>query len=330
MSRRPARLALVSAVLMVAGCTGGGGAEPEDSMAPKARAYLTSALDLMEKHSLMKAEVDWPKVRRDAFAHAAKARTPAETYGPIRQALRDLGDRHSTFLDPQDVARTQDASADGLMLPEGRRLPGGIGYLMLPPVASDEVAAPYIRAARSTVTGIDDEGACGWVVDLRGESGGDMWPPLAAVGPILGDGEAGAAVYADGRKEAWAVQDGTPSTYLDTWGAATPLARPMPPVAVLTSRRTASAGEAVVISFLGRPGTRTFGQATTGVPTANSAYRLSDGAMVVVTVAREADRTGLVHDGPLTPDVEIPETRGPDKALKAATAWLSGQEPCRS
>ncbi|MFF7359367.1 S41 family peptidase [Streptomyces sp. NPDC008125] len=299
-------------------------------MAPKARAYLTSALDLMEEHSLMKAEVDWPKVRRDAFAHAAKARTPAETYGPIRQALRDLGDGHSTFLDPQDVARTQDASADDLMLPEGRRLPGGIGYLMLPPVASDEVAAPYIRSARSTVEGIDDEGACGWVVDLRGESGGDMWPPLAAVGPILGDGEAGAAVHADGRREPWAVQDGTPSQYVDTWGPATPLARPLPPVAVLTSRRTASAGEAVVISFLGRPGTRTFGEATTGVPTANSAYRLSDGAMVVVTVAREADRTGRVHDGPLTPDVEVPETRGQDKALKAATSWLSAQKPCRS
>ncbi|MGW1467919.1 S41 family peptidase [Streptomyces sp. NPDC002308] len=328
--RGPARLALVSAVLMVAGCTGGGGAEPEDTMAPKARAYLTSALDLMEEHSLVKAEVDWPKVRRDAFARAAKARTPAETYGPIRQALRDLGDGHSAFLDPRDVARTLDTSADDPMLPEGRRLPGGIGYLMLPPVASDEVAAPYVRSARSTVAGIDDEGACGWVVDLRGESGGDMWGPLAAVGPILGDGEAGAAVHADGRKEPWAVQDGTPSAYVDTWGPAAPLARPLPPVAVLTSRRTASAGEAVVISFLGRPGTRTFGEATMGVPTANSPYRLSDGAMVVLTVAREADRTGRVYDGPLTPDVVVPETRGPDKALKAATTWLSAQKPCRS
>ncbi|MFI8817948.1 hypothetical protein ACIGWV_41730, partial [Streptomyces sp. NPDC055082] len=32
------------------------------------------------------------------------------------------------------------------------------------------------------------QGTCGWVVDLRHNSGGDMWGPLASVGPILGNG----------------------------------------------------------------------------------------------------------------------------------------------
>ncbi|MGW0858798.1 S41 family peptidase [Streptomyces sp. NPDC002690] len=298
-------------------------------MAPEARAYLVSALDLMEKHALVTADVDWRKVRQDAFTHAKDARTPADTYAPIRQALRDMDDRHSTFFDPQEAEAALNTPEEDLMLPEGRRLSGGVGYLMLPPVPSDTVAAPYVRAGRSVVGRIDGQGACGWVVDLRGESGGDMWGPLAAVGPVLGDGEAGAFVHTDGKREPWAVEDGTPSEYLDTWGRAAPLARPLPPVALLTSRRTASAGEAVVLSFLGRPGTRTFGEPTAGRPTANTPYELSDGALLILTVAREADRTGRVQEGPLAPDVVVPETRGADKALKAATAWLSTQQPCR-
>ncbi|MFE7245143.1 S41 family peptidase [Streptomyces sp. NPDC057580] len=187
------------------------------------------------------------------------------------------------------------------MLPEGRRLAGAIGYLMLPPVPSDRVAAPYVRSARSIISALDKQGTCGWVIDMRSNSGGDMWGPLAAVGPILGDGTVGAAVYADGEKSPRAIENGTPRQYMDEWGPAASLARPTPPVAVLTSRRTASAAEAVTIAFPGRPNTRTFGQPTAGVPTANAPYQLSDGALVILTVAREADGTGAYTTGPSPP-----------------------------
>ncbi|MFF2526852.1 S41 family peptidase [Streptomyces liangshanensis] len=298
-------------------------------MTPEASAYLASALEVMEKHSLVRADVDWPKVRRDAVARAGKARTPAETYAAIRQALRDLDDAHSTFFDPREASEALNAPADELMLPEGRRLAGGIGYLMLPPVPSDGVAAPYVRSGRSAVGALDGQGVCGWIIDVRSNSGGDMWGPLAAVGPVLGDGTVGAAVYADGGKAPWTIEKGTPRQYLDEWGSAPPLARPMPPVAVLTSGRTASAAEAVTIAFRGRPHTRTFGQPTAGVPTANAPYRLSDGALVILTVAREADRDGRVHNGAIAPDVNVPAGRGSNHLLKVATDWLRAQGGCR-
>ncbi|MFF1921175.1 S41 family peptidase [Streptomyces sp. NPDC058221] len=298
-------------------------------MAPKASAYLTSALDVMEKRSLVKADVNWPKVRRDAVARAGNAQTPAETYGAIRQALKDLGDQHSTFFDPQEADQSLNTPDDDVMLPQGRRIKGTIGYLMLPAVPSDGVAAPYVRSARSTVSTFDEQGTCGWVIDLRSNHGGDMWGPLAAVGAILGDGTVGGAVFADGKKSPWVIENGTPHAYVDQWGPALPLARPMPPVAVLTSRRTASAAEAVTIAFRGRPNSRTFGEPTHGIPTANDSYPLSDGALVVVTVAREADRNGRLYNGPIAPDVTVPEARGGDHVLKAAADWLRSQDGCR-
>lgn len=48
------------------------------------------------------------------------------------------------------------------------------------------------------------ESADGWVVDLRGNSGGSMWPMLAVALPLLGgDGVIGAFVTRDGARTPW-------------------------------------------------------------------------------------------------------------------------------
>ncbi|MFJ8555082.1 S41 family peptidase [Streptomyces sp. NPDC093676] len=104
--------------------------------------------------------------------------------------------------------------------------------------------------------------------------------------------------------------------------------------AVLTGKRTASSGEAVVVAFRGRPQTRFFGEQTSGVPTGNEMYRLSDGAMLVLTEVKDADRTGRAYDAPIPPDVEIvkdprPVARNQDEVLQAAQSWLLKQAACR-
>lgn len=299
-------------------------------MSSGARGYLTAALDVMEGNSLFAADIDWPTVRRGAFARAGGARVPADTYGAVREALRALGDRHSQFMTPQEAEQALSPAPDGSALPEARMLAGSIGYLSLPAVSSDRAAAAYVSQARQAVAEVDGQGARGWIVDLRSNTGGDMWGPLAAVGPILGDGEVGAFVEADGKRTPWTIGNGTPRQYLATWGPATPLAHAAAPaVAVLTSSRTASAAEAVTIAFRGRPDTRSFGQATRGIPTGNDSHALTDGALILLTQAREADRTGRIHDGPLPPDEAVPDDSrdlgsGQDRTLEAAAHWLRG------
>ncbi|WP_299532760.1 S41 family peptidase [uncultured Streptomyces sp.] len=172
-------------------------------------------------------------------------------------------------------------------------------------------------------------------MDLRSNYGGNMWGPLAAVGAVLGDGEVGSFVAADGTRIPWTMKNGTPRDYLDDWGPAEPLARPMPPVAVLTGRTTGSAAEAVALAFRGRPVTRSFGVPTAGLATANVVHPLPDGAVIVLTQRWEADRTGRVQKGPLTPDTEVHDdardtSRPGDQVLTAATRWLAAQSACRA
>jgi C-terminal processing protease CtpA/Prc len=170
----------------------------------------------------------------------------------------------------------------------------GHGVLVLPSCPGDlrsvrAYAAAGGRALRQY------ESAAGWVVDLRGNSGGSMWPMLAVALPLLGgDGVIGAFVTRDGART------------LSLSG----------PVAVLTDARTASSAEAVAVAFRGVPGARSYGAATRGFSTGNQTVRLPDGALLVITSCRFADRSGGAHGGPLPPDVPAAD------AFAAALAGL--------
>ncbi len=308
-------------VLGAVACSG----PDREPMADGARTYLEGVLDLMERESLLRYEADWAAVRGAAVRRAEqdRAQTTAQTYPAIREALRELGERHSTFLDPG--APHDETPEPAAELPVVDLLPDRIAHVTLPSVPDEQAGAEYVRTGRDAVARAAARGACGWVVDLRFNPGGDMFPLLAAVGAVLGDGTVGSFVTPDGKRTPWVVRNGTPAEQLPTWGPARPLPRPAPPVAVLTSDRTASAAEAAAIAFRGRPDTRSFGETTRGLTTANEAHRLPDGAMLLLAGAHEADRTGRIHRGPLTPDEQLDEER----ALPAATKWLSTRPACR-
>ena len=289
-------------------------------IAPAALAYLDTALELMQSHALYADRVDWAGVRRSARQMASGARTPADTYSALRWALLQLGDRHSGLLDPAAVAALRDApppTAPAARL-RGQRLAPAIGYLALPAVIGNEaVVADYLAQGQALLGTVGEPPPCGWVLDLRGNGGGNMWPMLAVAGPLLGEGELGAFVDARGTRQPWARRGGQvllDGAALATLPAPAP-AWPLGPVAVLTDGATASSGEAVAVAFRGRPDARSFGAATAGVPTGNHGYPLDDGAILLLTV--EPIAAGGVAGDPAT-----------DTVLRAALAWLATDRRC--
>ena len=192
----------------------------------------------------------------------------------------------------------------------------------------------------------------GWIVDLREDSGGAIYPMLDVVAPLLGDGLLSSQVGVDFRQEV-RLQRGV----LTVAGqvvpkdiAADPATgapgipdyvthndyiphHPRPPVAVLTGEVTASAGEAVLVAFLGRPGTRTFGEKTAGLATGNIDILLGDGALLVVTITATEDRLGRRFDNaPIPPDVlvdfnqsEMTGDPADDPVIRAAGQWIREQ-----
>jgi C-terminal processing protease CtpA/Prc len=215
--------------------------------------------------------------------------------------------------------------------PQGRRFAPEIGYVDLPGiVGSDELLYEYAATLQELIRLLDQVPVRGWVVDLRRDTGGNMLPMLTGLGPLLGEGGLGAFVDQAGATIPWVCRDG--QIWIGDW-AWKKLDHPyIPrdpdvPVAILTSRLTASSGELVLLAFRGRVHTRTFGEETAGVPTGNQGTKLSDGAMVQLTVALGTDRTGRIYDAPVMPDEHVEADWSElgtekDPVLVAAIDWL--------
>lgn len=317
---------------------------PTPTLSPQARMYLTTALDIMQRHSVNRKKINWATLRRKTFALANGATAPIETYAAITYALASLNDHHSTFIVPYENAVSSNNDAlTANEKPHGQLLDHTIGYLELPTynrLPTVPASKDYVRLAQAAIRGADQAGVCGWIVDLRNDMGGDNWPMLDAVGPLLGSGVVGRFVYPNGMKIAWSYYDGEAQQGAKTMIGienAYHLKHPTPPVAVLTGHNTRSAGEAIVVAFRARPHTRSFGVSTAGVPTGNTVFTLSDGAVLVLTVALDADRTGQTYDGPIVPDQLVPydpsQANVPgsssDSIIQAATNWLHTQGSCQ-
>jgi len=304
-------------------------------LSPEALAYLQEALDIMQKHSINQGQIDWDRLRARARRRALGARTPEDAHNAIRFALRDLGDHHSHFMTPEQVAEFEDGTMNlSGPDPSGRLLDEGLGYIMIPGyVGIGDAVNEHATKIQEIIREIDAESPCGWVVDLRQNVGGNMWPMLAGIGPILGEGRVGAFVSPDGEQVGWTYMDGQAwegdSLQAAVSGTAHELGDPSPPVAVLTGPRTSSSGEAIVVAFRGRPNTRSFGRVTIGLSTSNENFELSDGAWIFLTVSEFADRTGQRYGGVIAPDQVVWAEEAEDHlALQAAIDWLLQQPAC--
>lgn len=306
--------------------------------------YLETALNIIESRALKSSSVNWNDVRSHAHAMASNATKPSDTYPAIAYVLSQLRDNHSFFqrADGGYVSipgRNAKQSAGGSYTKQNRTSRAmkshryNIGYVVVGGISgNDQQLQTYCRALRDSVNSQSAYRVHGWVVDLRGNTGGNMYPMLVGIGQILGAGTAGyfnlthgstAWYYKQGRagvlhgqseSDIFSVNDGRGDFSTNT------------PVAVLIDGATASSGEAVAISFRGRPNVHFFGEPTAGLSTGNETIKLSDGAQMFLTTSVEADRNRVVYENGIKPDTTISSRSAsaaqPDPVLSAALQWL--------
>ncbi|MFD4670890.1 S41 family peptidase [Lentzea sp. NPDC058450] len=272
------------------------------------RADVGRALDLLRRHSIERDRVDWAVL--SAEAHAIEDADDA-----IRHVIATLGNPHTHLITAERAAAPPRSG------PPTGQLVGTTACLRLPQTHARHGHA-YVRAGLKVLRGLIGERPAGWVVDLRGNRGGDMHPMLTVVAPLLGEGEHGRFVGHEGESTGWGVRrrhvyNGTRKTF-----RLHRVPRPQHgPVALLTDGTTASSGEAVLVSFLGAPRARSFGAPTAGFATANQTFALPGGARLAITTAVMADRTGRTYgNAPIAPHVPA------DDALTKAIEWIENQD----
>ena len=305
-------------------------AAPDAALGPDAERELDSAFSIVRRASLWRDTVTWSRVEVDVRALAAGSHSAADTYPALRLLLARLGDHHSFFMRPQSAAAFGGEGAENPRAAVHVQATG-VGYIAIPAYnGGDDLAAEsYVRDAYDSlaVAIANGAGTCRWIVDLRTNTGGNMWPMLGALRTFVGEDGLGAFVTAGVSGPLWYAGDRvdvSPPAMLASLDSAN--------VAVLVGPRTASYGEAVAISFIGRARTRTFGLPTAGLSTGNIPVSLPDGAMLVVTTAVDADRSGKQYGEGIVPDEVIARASGDapgdqviDPQMQRAQAWLESR-----
>jgi carboxyl-terminal processing protease len=338
------------------------------SSSSEAAAYLNAAIDVMQQNFLHRDRVDWPELRRKTLAQAAGAQVPVDTYPAIRFALAKLSDHHSYLQLTPELTREETARqpklADPAAMPHPlarkasfpypspfrtRRVPEGalvagatppVAQIVVPQFSSDDhnEIDGYASAVQRILRDLAAQQPCGWIVDLRGNGGGNVWPMRAGIGPLLGNGDQGATVQSDGTRQVAFYENGrsgvrgdaTDPFYARTTEAPVKL-EGLPPVAVLIDRDTGSSGEAIAIAFRERPDTRFFGELTYGAATSTFPFTLSDGAKLYLVTGVMVDRKGHEYPDGVPPDQEIlseATISTIDPVLRAASTWLDGLPAC--
>lgn len=306
--------------------------------------YVERALAIIDEHAVTRAALDWPAYRAAVLEQARGAVTIADAHLAVQFALSELGDGHSYFMSPRQMnnlagppvgnARTARAP----IAPRAQLIAGRFGYLRLPGIAGGEHGdrVAFAETVQALIAEVDPSADCGWILDLRDNQGGNVWPMLAGVGPLLGDGQVASSVQPGGEPRSLWYEDGKAGlgdyVQLRVRGSPYRLRRPDAPVAVLLNDETASAAEIVALAFMGRPKSRSFGTPTDGAGTATRTFPLSDGAALMLAVASLADRGGRVLRGAIEPDETVAEApRGQaldeQEIIKASSRWLVSQQP---
>jgi hypothetical protein len=284
-------------------------------------AFLDALVDVMRRNSINTSTIDWEGFRAAVFAASGAAQQ--DTDRAVAEALSLLNDEQSYFqrsngqlIGPSPVGGCGAGAEPPPALPES------IGYVKIDSCdcqgrAADQFAESIQRAIRAA----DRPGLTGWIVDLRGNLGGNMWPMIAGIGPVLGEGIVGWIVYNDREYEREYIAGAAQSLGEPFSRVADPytLMKPYPKVAVLTDNGVASAAEALVVFFKGRPLTRSFGSATCGHHHLQQAFPMGNGTLHLA-VSQHADRTKRRYASRIEPD----ETAAAREIVNRAIRWLEG------
>ncbi len=280
---------------------------------PSAERYGKDALATIGKNGIYSGSDEWKSTYEECLKMIENAESYEDTYPAIKKALSVCGGKHSMLMTKSESQDTTESYDE--VLPTVS-LNGDIAVIKLPDfLGTAEAGRKYAKVAEDFIHENRDK-INGVVLDLRGNTGGDMGPMATAVSSLLPDGE---LVYYHYRSYDIPVtlKDGVISNAGTGGKSLYPDEKLKVPVAILTDDMTASSGEALTLCFRGLENTRTFGAPTAGYTSVNMLYNMYDGAQMYLTVAFDKARTGeIFKETSIEPDVAT------DSPLEAALEWL--------
>jgi carboxyl-terminal processing protease len=180
-----------------------------------------------------------------------------------------------------------------------------------------EFSRPAEEAMATTLDALHEAGATHWVLDLRGNRGGNLQTFVHLASMFIPEGVLAATVDRDGRETIIAAKGGRHRPYLQ-------------PLVVLVDQQSASAAELLAADLQEYGAGHLIGTTTAGCFGISRLFQLPDGAALWLTVSAlqsGRDRRDVRQTG-VAPDEVVTRTRGElaggvDRPLDRALTWLA-------
>lgn len=300
--------------------------------------YLNEVFEIVENHSIKKDSVDFKALKKAAYKKLKYTTSIEDCYPIIQSILKGLEDRHSSFMTKDKVNQWRSTSKSytkkELITFYGKTINTTIGYIQMKGFSSgDKISlTTYADSLQNLIKSIDNKHINGWILDLRKNNGGNCWPMLAGIGPLLGEGVCGYFINNKGERSSWYYESGASGInnkpIVKTSIKPYKLINALNPIAVLTGNKTASSGEVIVTAFHNKNYSKSFGGFTAGLTTGNKSFKLSDGSLIFLTISNYADRKGTVFGKEIHPDEKIEFSyevmeKTNDPVIKRAIQWIN-------
>ncbi len=301
--------------------------------------WIDTFVHICKNNSIKAAEVEWDLVDDLATSFAPQIKSSTQAHALGGSILQIINDGHSFTQGADSSSKWKGSNSEEsepvdleaqFDHPEYKMVSKDIGYLTIPHIGSgdDRVLNAFALKIREALHELIQEGSKKWVVDLRGNTGGNMWPMIAGIGPLLGNDTLGGFKF-NGGQSMWSYNNGASLTdngpqIMITTDFKLEFGEEYPQIAVLVGKRTSSSGEFTFMSFVGRDNYRSFGSETGGYTTGNQNFDLPDGSMLFLATSVGIDRNGKAYGKTMLPDEQVkddPETES-DEVLDRAIQWL--------
>ena len=306
------------------------------------RLYATDILNVIKAESVYKDSVDWRHIEEWYSKVIKETNSIDSLLVRITELFVKIGDKHAFLMYKGKKYRNEalqtlklsdyyiEKRKEGAIDIVTKRV-GEVGYILVPSISTTN-SDDFITWRDKIAGSICSLGQVkGWIVDLRLNLGGNMWPMIGGLSVLLENGKLGAFVDAKGTEYiSWELRNS--GLYL---GKNKFCDRPKDcgqskaQVAVLIGQMTTSSGEATAITFKERKNTIFIGENTSGYVTANQSIQLSDKATLYFSSSYESDRSGKVYMKYVPPDILITDPDNfieleKDRKVIDAIKWIQG------
>lgn len=188
-----------------------------------------------------------------------------------------------------------------------------IGYIRIP--GNDDFAFKKVDSIANDITEhinkINTAVLKGWIIDLRMNTGGNMYPILLGLKEFIGNENIVFGGFKNSKSETsgqWEIKNGKmliDGIELSRQKQLKSSIREDIPIVILTSCYTASAGEMTAISLIGRKNTYVVGEPTAGYTTAVQGFTINNDAGLNLATDYVFDRNLKIYKNSITPYFEV-------------------------